>query len=52
MALKTDIRGMSRRYSDHWIAGREKIREDAAAVKADDPASFAEAAAAQLATPP
>jgi|SRR6185436_3264494 acyl dehydratase len=48
MALKTDIRGMSRTYPDHWIAERERIRSYASAVAATDPASFDEKAAAEL----
>ena len=48
MALKTDIRGMVWKYPDYYEAGREKIREFARAVKAEDPASYDEAAAAEL----
>jgi hypothetical protein len=48
MALKTDIRGLSHTYPDYFVVGREKIREYAKAVKADDPASFDENAAAEL----
>jgi meromycolic acid (3R)-3-hydroxyacyl-[acyl-carrier protein] dehydratase HadC len=48
MALKTDIRGMSHIYPDHFEVGREKVREYAKAVKADDPASHDDAAAAAL----
>jgi len=48
MALKVDIREMSHRYSDFFVVGREKIREFATAVKADDPASHDDAAAAEL----
>ena len=48
MALKTDIRGMIWKYPDSYEVGREKIREYANAVKAEDPASFDEAAAAEL----
>lgn len=48
MALKTDIRGMSRQYPNYWVVGREKIREYAAAVQATDPASYEESAAAEL----
>ncbi|WP_102141886.1 (3R)-hydroxyacyl-ACP dehydratase subunit HadC [Mycobacterium hubeiense] len=51
MALKTDIRGMSHKYPDYFVVGREKIREYAKAVKADDPASHDEAAAAELGHP-
>jgi acyl dehydratase len=48
MALKTDIRGMVWKYPDSYEVGREKIREYARAVKAEDPASFDEEAAAEL----
>jgi acyl dehydratase len=39
---------MHYRYPDHYIVGREKIREYAVAVKNDDPAFFDEKAAAEL----
>jgi acyl dehydratase len=48
MALKTDIRGMRHVYPDYFEVGREKIREFAKAVKSQDPASFDDAAAAEL----
>jgi meromycolic acid (3R)-3-hydroxyacyl-[acyl-carrier protein] dehydratase HadC len=48
MALKTDIRGMVHVYPDYFVVGREKIREYAAAVKAEDLASFDEKPAAEL----
>ena len=48
MALKTDIRGMVHEYPDYFVVGREKVREYAKAVKADDPASHDEEAAAEL----
>jgi acyl dehydratase len=48
LALKTDIRGMSHTYPDFFVVGREKIREYAKAVKAEDPASFDEDSAADL----
>ena len=48
MALKTDIRGMSHTYPDHFEVGREKVREYAKAVKADDPASHDDEAAVAL----
>lgn len=48
MAIKTDIRGMIWRYPEPFVVGREKIREFARAVKAEDPASYDEAAAAEL----
>ena len=48
MSLSSDIVGMHYRYPDHYVVGREKIREYAAAVKNDDPAFFDEKAAAEL----
>jgi acyl dehydratase len=48
MAIKTDIRGMVHDYPDYFLVGREKIREYATAVKADDPAHHDEDAAAEL----
>jgi acyl dehydratase len=48
MALKTDIHGMVWRYPDTFVVGREQIRQYAKSVKADDPASHDEAAAAEL----
>jgi acyl dehydratase len=48
MALKTDIRGMVHKYPDVFVVGREQIRQYAHAVKAEDPASHDEAAAAAL----
>jgi acyl dehydratase len=48
MALKTDIRGMVWHYPDYFVVGREQIRQYAKAVKAEDPASHAEEAAAEL----
>jgi len=48
MPINTDIRGMVWDYPDGWVVGREKVREFANAVKADDPASLDEKAAAQL----
>src|SRR5690606_2784638 len=48
MALKTDIRGMVWPYPDKFVVGREQIRQYAAAVKAFDPATHDEAAAAEL----
>ncbi|ORX06199.1 (3R)-hydroxyacyl-ACP dehydratase subunit HadC [Mycolicibacillus trivialis] len=48
MALKTNILGMVHDYPDYFIVGREKVREYAKAVKADDPASFSEDAAGEL----
>jgi acyl dehydratase len=51
MALKTDIRGMIWKYPDAFVVGREQIRQYAAAVKAKDPASHDEEAAAELGHP-
>ncbi|HZQ31125.1 MAG TPA: (3R)-hydroxyacyl-ACP dehydratase subunit HadC [Mycobacterium sp.] len=48
MALKKDIRGMVHRYPDCFVVGREQIKQFANAIKAEDPASFDEAAAAEL----
>jgi acyl dehydratase len=48
MALKTDIRGMVWKYPDYFVVGREQIRQYAKAIKADDPASYDEDAAAEL----
>jgi acyl dehydratase len=48
MALKTDIRGMVFHYPDTYVVGREKVREFARAVQAEDPASYDEEAAAEL----
>jgi acyl dehydratase len=51
VALETDIRGMSHTHPDYFLVDREKVREYAKAVKADDPASFEESAAAELGHP-
>ena len=48
MAINTDIRGMVWDYPDSFVVGREKVREFAKAVKADDPACLDEKAAAEL----
>jgi acyl dehydratase len=48
VAINTDIRGMVWDYPDGWVVGREKVREFAKAVKADDAASLDEEAAAEL----
>jgi acyl dehydratase len=45
MTLKTDIRGMSHTYPDFFEVSREKVREYARAVKADDAASHFDDAA-------
>jgi acyl dehydratase len=51
VALKTDIRGMVHHYPDHFVVGREKIREYAKAVQSADGASVDEVAAAKLGHP-
>jgi acyl dehydratase len=48
VSLTENIVGMHYRYPDHYIVGREKIREYATAVKNTDPAFFDEKAAADL----
>ena len=48
MAINTDILGMSWEYPESYVVGREKVREFAKAVKADDPACLDEKAAAEL----
>ena len=48
MAINTDISGMGWEYPDSYVVGREKVREFAKAVKADDPACLDEDAAAEL----
>ncbi|MGV0579254.1 (3R)-hydroxyacyl-ACP dehydratase subunit HadA [Mycolicibacterium elephantis] len=48
MSLSQRIVGMHYRYPDHYIVGREKIREYATAVKNDDPVFFDEEVAAEL----
>ena len=48
MTLSADIVGMHYRYPDHYVVGREKVREYAVAVKNTDDAFFDEKAAAEL----
>ncbi|MCP9275268.1 (3R)-hydroxyacyl-ACP dehydratase subunit HadA [Mycolicibacterium arenosum] len=48
MALSPDIVGKHFRYPDHYVVGREKLREYAVAVKNDDAALHDDAAAAEL----
>jgi meromycolic acid (3R)-3-hydroxyacyl-[acyl-carrier protein] dehydratase HadC len=48
MAIKVDVLGVVYEHPDFFVVGREKIREFAAAIKAEDPASFEEDAAAEL----
>jgi len=47
MALKVDIRGMVWKYPDTFVVGREQIRQYAHAVKANDPVTHDEDAAAE-----
>jgi acyl dehydratase len=48
VSLTSNIVGMHYRYPDHYVVGREKIREYAVAVKNTDAAFFDEKAAAAL----
>jgi acyl dehydratase len=48
VALSDEIVGMHYRHPDHYVVGREKLREYAVAVKNDDPAFHDEVAAAEL----
>ncbi|BBZ18558.1 MULTISPECIES: (3R)-hydroxyacyl-ACP dehydratase subunit HadA [Mycolicibacterium] len=48
MALSEQIVGMHYRYPDHYVVGREKLREYAVAVKNEHPAHHDEDVAAQL----
>lgn len=48
MALKADIRGMVWEYPHSFQVGREQVRQFAKAVKATDPSTFDQAAAAEL----
>nr|WP_090343707.1 (3R)-hydroxyacyl-ACP dehydratase subunit HadA [Mycolicibacterium malmesburyense]CRL74884.1 (3R)-hydroxyacyl-ACP dehydratase subunit HadA [Mycolicibacterium malmesburyense] len=48
MSLSERIVGMRYRYPDHYVVGREKIREYAVAVKNDDRVFFDEVVAAEL----
>jgi acyl dehydratase len=48
MAIKTDVLGMVYDYPDYFVIGREKVREYAKAIKAEDRAHFDESAAAEL----
>ena len=48
MPLKADVLGMVHHYPESFTIGREQVRQYARAIKADDPASFDEAAAAEL----
>ena len=48
MAISDSLIGVSYRYPDHYEVEREKIREYARAVKAEDPACYEEKAAVDL----
>ncbi|MCV7152513.1 (3R)-hydroxyacyl-ACP dehydratase subunit HadA [Mycolicibacterium pyrenivorans] len=48
MSFLDGLVGLHFRYPDHYVVGREKIREYAVAVKNDDPAFFDEKAAVEL----
>ena len=48
MSLSKDLVGTHYKYPDHYVVGREKIREYAVAVKNDDSAFHDEKAAADL----
>jgi acyl dehydratase len=48
VAINFDILGMVWQYPESYVVGREKVREFTKAVKADDPASLDEGAAAEL----
>jgi acyl dehydratase len=48
VSLSQKIVGMHFRYPDHYVVGREKLREYAVAVKNDHPAYHDDAAAAEL----
>ena len=48
MSLSTKLIGLHYRYPDHYVVGREKIREYAVAVKNDQSAFYDEKAAADL----
>lgn len=48
MSLPPNIVGLHYRHPDYYVVEREKVREYAKAVKADDPASFDDKAATEL----
>ncbi|OAT70512.1 3-hydroxyacyl-ACP dehydratase [Mycobacteroides immunogenum] len=48
MALSLDVVGMTHKYSQTYVVGREKIREFAKSIKSESPASHDVAAAAEL----
>jgi len=51
VSLSQNVVGMHYRHPDHYVVGREKIREYATAVKNDDASFFDEKAAADLGYP-
>jgi acyl dehydratase len=51
VSLSEEIVGMHYRHPDHYVVGREKLREYATAVKNDDAAFYDEKAAAELGHP-
>jgi len=48
MPINKDIVGMVWNYPDTFVVGREQVRQYATAIKADDPATHDEEAAAEL----
>jgi acyl dehydratase len=48
MPLNPEILGMVHHYPDTFVVGREQVRQYGWAIKADDPATFDENAAAEL----
>ncbi|HYO01863.1 MAG TPA: (3R)-hydroxyacyl-ACP dehydratase subunit HadC [Mycobacterium sp.] len=48
MPLNADVLGMVHHYPESFMIGREQVRQYARSIKADDPASFDEDAAAEL----
>jgi acyl dehydratase len=48
MPLKANVEGMVHHYPESFMIGREQVRQYARAIKADDPATFDEEAAAEL----
>jgi acyl dehydratase len=48
MPINKDIVGMVWKYPDTFVVGREQVRQYATAIKADDPATYDEEAAAEL----
>jgi acyl dehydratase len=48
MPLKANVQGMVHHYDEEFVIGREQVRQFARSIKADDPATFDESAAAEL----